>query len=156
MKFLFFIISLPLCAQAALPSNYIGIGFGYNGGTVPNYNVTATFATMIAKSSPAIYSYTSTDYSSARTKPFSVKSSLRTGPALMIHNWQYFAILEMLTAGAAGGNNGGVYPSIGIGGIVVLKLPQGWTLAIDIHESNAVGSNQSWALQSVFEFGHVW
>jgi hypothetical protein len=134
-------------------SNYVGIGAGYNGGTTPNLNVTATFATLITKSG-GLYSFTSGDYYSARTKPYSVTSSLRTGVALVIRGWSRFTLLEMFNAGAAGGG-GGVAPSLGVGVIGMVRLKSGFALAVDVHEAKQVG-NAQWALQSVLQVGHVW
>jgi hypothetical protein len=155
LSLLFILLCLTLCGQAALPTNYVGIGAGYNGGTIPNLNVTASFATLITKSA-GLYSFTSGDYYSARTKPYGVTSSLRTGIAMVLRNWQRFTILEMFNAGAAGVSAGGIAPSLGIGAIGALKLPGGWALAIDIHEADAIANKQAWTLQSVFQVGHVW
>jgi hypothetical protein len=148
---------LMLCLWApqgqAQPANYIGLGAGYNGGTTPNLNVTASYATLISKSG-GLYSFTSGDYFSARTRPFSVSSSLRTGVAMVVRGWSHFTLLEMFNAGAAGGA-GGVMPSLGAGAIGVLTLKNGIALAVDVHEAKAVGAG-NWALQSVLQVGHVW
>lgn len=135
------------------PSNYVGVGAGFNGGTTPNLNVTATFATLITKSG-GLYSFTSADYYSARTKPFSVTSSLRTGIAMVVRSWSRFTLLEMFNAGAAGGA-GGVAPSLGVGAIGMVRLHGGFALAVDVHEAKQAG-NAQWALQSVLQVGHVW
>jgi hypothetical protein len=137
----------------AQPANYVGLGAGYNGGTTPNLNVTASYATLISKSG-SLYSFTSGDYYSARTRPFSVSSSLRTGVAMVVRGWSHFTLLEMFNAGAAGGA-GGVMPSLGAGAIGVLTLKNGIALAVDVHEAKAVGAG-NWALQSVLQVGHVW
>jgi hypothetical protein len=144
----------PQPAAPALPSNYVGIGAGYNGGTIPNLNLTATFATLISRSG-GLYSFTSGDYYSARTKPFSVTSSLRTGIAMVIRSWSRFTVLEIANAGAAGGSTGGVLPSLGVGAVGVMTLPNGWALAVDVHEAKAIGP-ANWVLQSVLQVGHVW
>jgi hypothetical protein len=145
-----------LCCHAQASnqvSNYVGIGAGFNGGTTPNLNVTATFATLITKSG-GLYSFTSGDYYSARTRPFSVTSSLRTGVALVLRSWSRFTLLEMFNAGATGGA-GGVAPSLGVGAIGMVRLNGGFALAVDVHEAKQVG-NAQWALQSVLQVGHVW
>jgi hypothetical protein len=149
----FCLLSLgPLPGQAQ-PANYVGLGAGYNGGTTPNFNITASYATLISKSG-SLYSFTSGDYYSARTRPFSVSSSLRTGVAMVVRGWSHFTLLEMFNAGAAGGA-GGVTPSLGAGAIGVLTLKNGIALAVDVHEAKAVGAG-NWALQSVLQVGHVW
>jgi hypothetical protein len=155
LSFLFCLLS-SLCCQAQpsnQPSNYAGIGAGYNGGTTPNLNVTASFATLITRSGE-FYSFTSGDYYSARTRPFSVNSSLRTGIAMVVRTWSHFTIMEMFNAGAAGGS-GGIVPSLGVGAIGVLRLKSGFALAVDVHEARQVGAT-NWALQSVLQVGHVW
>ena len=150
---LLLLAALPAAAQ----SNYVGLGAGYNGGTTPNLNVTFTYATLIAKSSPALWSYTSGDYVSARTHPFSVKPSLRTGLLMVIRNWKYVMIGEMFNAGATGGTTGGILPSIGVGGLVMFKLPNSFTVSVDVHEAAAIQPNgTSWTVQSVLLLGHVW
>jgi hypothetical protein len=137
----------------AQPSNYMGVGAGYNGGSAPNLNVTATYATLIGKSNN-LYSFTSADYFTARTRPFSVTSSVRTGIAMAIRSWSHFTLLEMFNAGAADGPSG-VMPSLGTGAIGMVTLKGGLAVAVDIHEAKAVG-NGNWALQSVLQVGHVW
>lgn len=146
-------LCLGLLRIQAQSSNYVGIGAGYNGATTPNFNVTATFATLITKSG-GLYSFTSGDYYSARTKPYSVTSSLRTGVAMTIRSWSHFMLLEMFNAGAAG-SAGGVAPSFGVGAIGMVRLKSGFALGVDVHEAKQVGT-ANWALQSVLQVGHVW
>ena len=150
---LLIVLCLGLLRIEAQSSNYVGIGAGYNGGTTPNFNVTATFATLITRSG-GLYSFTSGDYYSARTKPYSVTSSLRTGVAMTIRSWSRFTLLEMFNAGAAG-SSGGVAPSLGVGAIGMVRLKSGFALAVDVHEAKQVGA-ANWALQSVLQVGHVW
>jgi hypothetical protein len=150
---LLIVLCLGLLRIQAQSSNYVGIGAGYNGGTTPNFNVTATFATLITRSG-GLYSFTSGDYYSARTKPYSVTSSLRTGVAMTIRSWSRFTLLEMFNAGAAG-SAGGVAPSLGVGVIGMVRLKNGFALAVDVHEAKQVGA-VNWALQSVLQVGHVW
>jgi hypothetical protein len=132
-----------------LPSNWIGLGAGYNTYARPQVNGWMSYGSLLTEKAGGIYSFTTEDITSAHTHPFTVQTSIRTGFATIVKRIGPIYILGLLDGGAAMSSVsfGGAFSG---GGISMVKLGHSnWTLAIGarvLKVSNGVS-------QTIYEIG---
>ena len=113
----------PTPVSSYLPTQWIGIGSGYNPAGSPKFNGWASYATLVSPTQQA-YSYSSYDVvRSGKT----VTASARTGVALVVRQYTYkklhLFLLGLGTAGVATTNNA-ITGSFTGGGLGVVKFGQ--------------------------------
>jgi hypothetical protein len=87
-------------AASPYPSNWVGVGAGFTSGATPPINGWASYAIKISDKGP-IYSFSSYDIVSGKTKPFSIQTSVRTGFATVLRQWGPVYVLGFADAGMA-------------------------------------------------------
>jgi hypothetical protein len=82
------------------PNVWLGAGGAYTSQSTPNVAGWMSVAKMLSQSGP-VYSYTTTDYTSARSKPFTLQSSVRTGLGTVVRQWGPVSVIGLADAGTA-------------------------------------------------------
>lgn len=103
--------------NAQLPANWAGAGAAYNGYSRPQVNGWASYAKLLTEKGGGLYSFTSWDVTSARTKPFTTQTSARTGIATIVKQVGPIYVLGFGDAGMASSSDGfgGAFSGGGIG-----------------------------------------
>lgn len=137
----------------ALPNNWAGAGAAYTNFVNPPISGWFSYAVLLSERG-ALYSFTTHDITSSRTKPYTIQTSIRTGLATLVRRIGPIAMLGFGDAGVAGAGEsiGGAFSG---GGIGILQIGRtNWTLEIAVRRiKTTIGETQS-----VFEFGagRVW
>lgn len=87
-------------ATPQYPSNWVGVGAGFTSGATPPVAGWASYAIKISDKGP-IYSFSSYDIVSGKTRPFSIQTSVRTGFATVLRQWGPVSLLGFGDAGMA-------------------------------------------------------
>lgn len=133
---------------AVSPSNWVGAGAAYTSGAAPPVAGWASYAVLVSGKGQ-VYSFSSYDVQSARTKPFSVVTTTRTGLATILKQWGPVYVLGFGTAGVAAATNAttGAYSG---GGVAIWRISStDWTLCLGIR----IAKNAVLGTQNVYEFG---
>ncbi len=148
---------LPLLAAAQtepattqLPDQFVAAGLAFNQYAAPNLNGWSSFAKAVKKDA-GLYSFTTYELSSARTTPFTLQTSVRTGLALALRSVGPVVIFGFGDAGmaASGTTLSGAFSG---GGMAALPLGKGWVLVVPVRVvKSAVGGQQV-----IFELGAGW
>lgn len=139
-----------LCGQvtpvppAALPSNWVGAGGGYNPSGSPKGTAWASFATLVAPSA-GLYSYTTYDVVPNRDSV--PTSSTRTGLAMVIHQYGKNLFLVGFVNGGMSQTATATLGSVSGGGLLLYKFKNNMTF-----EAGYRGVSNSTTAR-VFEFG---
>lgn len=134
----------------SLPANWFGAGAAYSNVSKPAVSGWFSYAILLSASAK-IYSFTTHDLTSTRSKPYTIQSSVRSGIAPLLRQIGPVSILGFGDAGMAGAQQS-VAGAFSGGGIVVWRLGKtDWTLVASVRElkSNVSGAET----QQIYEFG---
>ena len=145
----------PAPAPATLPVNWFGTGAAYSSLSRPGISGWYSYALLLSNSA-RIYSFTTHDITSTRTRPYTLQSSVRTGIAPVIRQFGPVTILGFGDAGMAGADNS-IAAAFSGGGVVVVQLGKtDWTVVGCVRQfkSNVAGADS----QQIYElgFGRTW
>lgn len=141
-------IPTPHAEICPLPANWAGVGAAYNSYAAPNIAGWASEASLISCSGQ-VYSFSSWDITSARTKPFTAQTSARTGIALVVRQFGPVYILGLGDAGvaAAASNLSGAFSGGGMGFVRLGKT--NWTINVGARLLHTgIAGNET-----IYEFG---
>lgn len=145
-----FAICCPLLAQIdrPLPNNWAGTGAAYASFARPPVSGWFSYAVLVSEKG-ALYSFTTHDITSSKTRPYTIQTSVRTGLATLIRRIGPIALLGFGDAGMAGAAES-LGAAFSGGGIGILQIGRtNWTLEIAVRRiKTTIGASQS-----VYEFG---
>jgi hypothetical protein len=134
---------------ANLPEDFVAAGVGWNQYAIPQINGWASYARRI---SSGMYSFTTYDVTSIRTRPFTAQTSTRTGIAMWLRSIGPVQIFGLGDAGAAisGSNIGGAFSG---GGVIGIPLGgSGFRLVLGARVLKTSLSE----MQTIYEAGFGW